>query len=159
VFWGVVGPFWGVVGIGGVFGGVFWLMFGLAGGTKYRPPTEARLVIHHDLMFGLAFGLAFGLVFWLSFWLSFGLGGGLLFGLTGGLMFGLTAGHASCRFACGAVLLALRRVFPPRPTSFLDWAYRAGLLRSTGGAYQFRHDTFQRWLTDHPTPPGGPLSL
>jgi hypothetical protein len=28
----------------------------------------------------------------------------------------------------------------------LEWARNAGLLRVTGIAYQFRHDTYQQWL-------------
>lgn len=41
---------------------------------------------------------------------------------------------------------------PCLPT-FLDWCVTAGLLRTSGIAYQFRHREFQEWLVRHPQPP------
>lgn len=45
-----------------------------------------------------------------------------------------------------------RRV-PFRLSRFLDWSRSAGLIRVTGGVYQFRHREFQEWLVRHPVPP------
>ncbi len=45
-----------------------------------------------------------------------------------------------------------------RPARFLDWSVTAGLMRTSGIAYQFRHREFQEWLVRHPEPvdrPGG----
>ncbi|MFF5498006.1 NACHT domain-containing protein [Streptomyces aquilus] len=40
----------------------------------------------------------------------------------------------------------------PRLPTFLDWCVTAGLLRTSGIAYQFRHREFQEWLVRHPRP-------
>ncbi|MFB9435128.1 NACHT domain-containing protein [Streptomyces showdoensis] len=45
----------------------------------------------------------------------------------------------------------LRRL-PLRLARFLDWSVAAGLLRTSGAAYQFRHREFQEWLVRHPAP-------
>jgi hypothetical protein len=86
----------------------------------------------------------FGLWFesWFDPW--FELTGGLLSGLAFGLM-SLSSGAwlvyilASCR-------LAASRKLPLRLMDFLDDAYRLGLLRTTGPAYQFRHAEFRDHL-------------
>jgi hypothetical protein len=52
------------------------------------------------------------------------------------------------------VLLNHGRV-PLRLARFLDWAVAAGLMRTSGTAYQFRHREFQEWLVRHPWPTAG----
>ncbi|MCX5357797.1 hypothetical protein OG864_03570 [Streptomyces sp. NBC_00124] len=47
-------------------------------------------------------------------------------------------------------LLCLRHQFPYRLGGFLRWSHTGGLLRTSGGAYQFRHREFQRWLAQNP---------
>ncbi|MFE5791033.1 NACHT domain-containing protein [Streptomyces sp. NPDC056503] len=54
------------------------------------------------------------------------------------------------------VLAAHRPRLPLRLGSFLDRCVAAGLLRTSGAAYQFRHREFQEWLVRHPEPPPGP---
>ncbi|MDX3339895.1 NACHT domain-containing protein [Streptomyces sp. ME02-6979.5a] len=49
------------------------------------------------------------------------------------------------------LLIHFRRV-PFRLSRFLDWCHAAGLIRITGGVYQFRHREFQEWLARHPAP-------
>lgn len=44
-------------------------------------------------------------------------------------------------------LLCLRGQLPRRLGRFLSWSHEGGLLRTSGGAYQFRHREFQQWLT------------
>lgn len=43
-------------------------------------------------------------------------------------------------------LLCLRGRLPYRLGRFLRWSHEGGLLRTSGGAYQFRHREFQRWV-------------
>ncbi|WP_256986748.1 NACHT domain-containing protein [Streptomyces sp. SS07] len=49
------------------------------------------------------------------------------------------------------LLIHFRRV-PFRLSRFLDWCHAAGLIRITGGVYQFRHREFQEWIARHPAP-------
>ncbi|MFH8344288.1 hypothetical protein [Streptomyces sp. NPDC018045] len=46
-------------------------------------------------------------------------------------------------------LLCLRGRLPYRLGRFLQWSHEGGLLRTSGGAYQFRHREFQRWVAHH----------
>ncbi|AVZ75561.1 hypothetical protein SLUN_28490 [Streptomyces lunaelactis] len=43
-------------------------------------------------------------------------------------------------------LLCLQGQLPRRLGRFLKWSHQVGLLRTSGGAYQFRHREFQQWL-------------
>ncbi|MEV4236257.1 hypothetical protein ACIBJI_34050 [Nocardia sp. NPDC050408] len=61
----------------------------------------------------------------------------------------LARAKASVRYACAKLLFATGTSFTSAPGPFLDWARRAGLLRVTGAAYQFRHQSYQRWLASH----------
>ncbi|MGR4878074.1 NACHT domain-containing protein [Streptomyces sp. LARHCF249] len=61
----------------------------------------------------------------------------------------------------GVFMLCLRRgALPLKLGQFLDWSYKGGLLRTSGGAYQFRHREFQKWLatTDPPSSPASSSS-
>jgi len=53
---------------------------------------------------------------------------------------------AAWPYATASLLFAFTGIFAPRPAPFLEWARNAGLLRVTGIAYQFRHDSYQQWL-------------
>lgn len=55
--------------------------------------------------------------------------------------------RASLRYVAAKTAFRLGDRFPGKPAPFLDWARRAGLLRVTGAAYQFRHETYGQWLT------------
>ena len=61
------------------------------------------------------------------------------------LLVGLGSGPAR-PYATASLLFAFTETFAPRPAQFLEWARNAGLLRVTGIAYQFRHDSYQQWL-------------
>ncbi|MEU7767467.1 hypothetical protein AB0B25_20340 [Nocardia sp. NPDC049190] len=52
----------------------------------------------------------------------------------------------SGRYFVAALVFRLTRAFPSKPKVFLDWTRRSGLLRVTGTAYQFRHETYREWL-------------
>ena len=125
---------------------------------------DARRVIHDDLVVGLVFGLLvlgvclvlgalLGLALERAHGLHYPLAMGLLVGLVVGMVllgvtFGLSSAVVSGRHATASLLFGFTGIFPRRPAQFLEWARNAGLLRVTGIAYQFRHDTYQQWLTE-----------
>jgi hypothetical protein len=101
------------------------------------------LTILQVLLVGLAVGLAFGLV--RSGLLNLGgLMVGLVVGLPGGLA--MLSSGAWLSYILALSRLATSRQLPLRLMSFLDDAYRLGLLRTTGPAYQFRHAEFHDHL-------------
>lgn len=73
---------------------------------------------------------------------------------TGGMLFTFCVQTVTQRYLL--FLLATRRWtnrwLPWRLGRFLDWSYRAGLLRIAGPAYQFRHRELQEYLAKHPVP-------
>ena len=114
---------------------------------------DAKRLLHNDLVSGLMFGLLVALAIGLVVGLPFGLSSGLASGVIAALMFGLPCvlvgvvfAAAAGRHAVACLLLGLAGTFPARPARFLEWARNAGLLRVTGIAYQFRHDTYGEWL-------------
>ncbi|MFJ3903343.1 hypothetical protein [Streptomyces sp. NPDC090025] len=54
--------------------------------------------------------------------------------------------------AYGLFLATHARRVPLRLARFLDWSVAAGLMRTSGATYQFRHREFQEWLVRHPAP-------
>jgi NACHT domain len=102
-------------------------------------------VLAYGLIAGLATGLEFGglgygLVGGLVTGLEYGLGPGLMFGL------GLISSGAWFSYLLTSCRLAAAKKLPLRLMDFLDDAYRLGLLRTIGPAYQFRHAEFQDHL-------------
>lgn len=87
----------------------------------------------------------FGLIAGLTVGLAVGLAFGLMVGLAVGLAVGLT-NEAWPTFLLASGWLAIRRRFPWRLMTFLEDAYRLGLLRVVGLAYQFRHAELQDHL-------------
>ena len=79
----------------------------------------------------------------LPFGLKVGLASGLGLALVGGLSFGLATW---LRYLIGCWVARRQGKLPPRVGQFLDWAYRAELLRMSGTATQFRHRELQAWL-------------
>jgi uncharacterized membrane protein YeaQ/YmgE (transglycosylase-associated protein family) len=108
--------------------------------------------------------LVVGLTGWLAARLTggrlrVGLAAGLTTGLAGGLAGGLASGLAARRagrlvirsgawlsYVIATYQLAASGKLPLRLMTFLDDAYRLGLLRTVGPAYQFRHAKFQDHL-------------
>jgi hypothetical protein len=138
-------------------------------GLSYRKYRARSLI--ELLTFGLTAGLTVGLAWELAVrlvqvrvhhvilpvWGWAGLTGeptGLTFGLAVGLFFGLGWGltnGAWFPFLAAALRQTTRRRLPApwRVMAVLDDAYRLGLLRTVGPAYQFRHAELQ----DHLAPP------
>jgi hypothetical protein len=57
-------------------------------------------------------------------------------------------GRAWARYVMAVTVGFSRGMTPVRLAHFLSWAHRAGLLRTTGRTYQFRHRYLQQWLVD-----------
>jgi hypothetical protein len=64
--------------------------------------------------------------------------------------------RAWARYGLGVASYRRHGLLPLRLGRFLAWAHRAGLVRASGIAYQFRHAEFQRWLAADAAPPGNP---
>jgi hypothetical protein len=143
-----------------------WLLTTLAGcivlGLRRGAAGAARPgdPLRNDLLFGIALGLAGGA--WAC--LPGGLTGGLLttigikhtLGLWPSIVLALALGpiagisigsRAWLRYVITLTIEALPRRLPWRLNGFLDWGYRAGILRVSGLAYQFRHEKFRIWLS------------
>ncbi|MEU9319644.1 NACHT domain-containing protein [Streptomyces sp. NPDC048295] len=57
-------------------------------------------------------------------------------------------GRAWVRYVIAIAVGSCRGMAPLRLAHFLSWAHRAGLMRTTGRTYQFRHRDLQQWLVD-----------
>lgn len=145
-----------------------WLIGGLAGGFAFGLAYGLAIGLAVGLAFGLsggfAVGLSGGLAVGLAFGLAVGLAGVLAVGLEDadaftlmvGLVIGLLAwaasgftvrpaGLAAARYLM--TLVCMKRRLPLRLGRFLDWCYTdAGLIRTAGIAYQFRHRELQNHL-------------
>jgi hypothetical protein len=126
--------------VGLTAGLVFGLMAAAAVGLWSSLQGGAALVA---IAYGVAVGLAINLAAGVTFGLAAGLAGG-------SVTFGLAAGIAGTRYL--ALLLCTRGRLPLRLGSFLQWCYHAGLIRTAGIAYQFRHRELQDYLARHPVP-------
>jgi hypothetical protein len=118
--------------------------------------------LRNDLYFGCALGVSSGTVYGLAFGLIGDPFGGFTGTLTSGVAFGIVAGpmlfaKAWTRYAVALVLAARSGLLPLRFGHFLDWAYRAGIMRVSGNAYQFRHSELRDWLQRAPRPPATPV--
>jgi hypothetical protein len=80
-------------------------------------------------------------------WLSVPVWAVLILGLSAGLAAGLGTVAATWRRYL-ALLICTRGRLPWRLASFLRWAHAAGLLRTAGRSYEFRHRRLLDWLTD-----------
>ncbi|MFJ8745821.1 hypothetical protein ACIRL2_41495 [Embleya sp. NPDC127516] len=147
----------GIGGVaGGIAGGILCVLLDLCGFTsddhtlrRKGPRDPVRL----DLVSGLVIGTMGGLIYGLAFGLVFGTGVGVAIGATIGPAIACVFGEAGHRYI--AFLMCVRRGphrLPWRLGRFLHRADEAGLLRTTGIAYQFRHRELQDWLAHHPTP-------
>jgi len=105
---------------------------------------------------GLAASFALGLEVRLKLGLEVGVASALLAGLASALVVGLVSArvvgltlmssHAWISYIVTSCQLAAAGKLPLRIMDFLDDAYRLGLLRTTGPAFQFRHAEFHDHL-------------
>jgi hypothetical protein len=121
----------------------------MAGEMEPRDAATPRTVIGEAAACCLVGALAAGLAGGLAGASLDGLPGGLATGIAAAVAAGLGGGEAR-RYI--VFLMCSHRRLPFRLARFLDWSCKAGLLRHSGPAYQFRHRELQRWLTENPTP-------
>ncbi|WP_141955440.1 NACHT domain-containing protein [Actinoallomurus bryophytorum] len=149
------------IGLAGGFAGGLAVGLAAAFSDPSPEPVSPQDVIHADGRFGLTLGLTFGLPSGLVVGLVVGLTVGFASGLVGGLVGGLTGGltgwlalgsNVWLRYHICVVVSASRGRTPLRFGAFLEWAYRADVLRVSGVAYQFRHRQLQDWLTPRTRP-------
>lgn len=141
---------------GQAVGSAFWLVVGLAAGLaiglagqegSFRLASRPTSVMSQNAAYFLAVGLVVGLVVGLAVGLVVGPAFGLAVGLGVGLAVGLVAGlDVWIRYVLSCRLARRHGLLPPRVGLFLDWAYKANLLRMSGIAGQFRHRELQDWL-------------
>ncbi|WP_113704312.1 NACHT domain-containing protein [Nonomuraea lactucae] len=115
--------------------------------------TDPRDVLRADLTLRIIGSLAFSLVVGLVFWFLEGIVASVAAWLVLGSLTLLVNGLVGVRYV---TLLACtrrwsRNPLPWRLGRFLHWAHGAGLVRTAGIAYQFRHREVQDYLAAHPT--------
>ncbi|WP_157514431.1 NACHT domain-containing protein [Nocardia concava] len=74
-------------------------------------------------------------------------------GIWAGFFAWYSIGFAGQRHLAASMIFKMSGEFSSRPSEFLDWARRAGILRANGIAYEFRHLMFQQWLAEDRTGP------
>lgn len=136
------------VGIWFMLGLAQGLMGGLGDSAALTEAVTPRLTLGNDKRFTILFGCVV-LVFAALGGIIMGTFGdiavmpmtgslsGLVFAVPGGLWF---------RFVVARHLFAARRQLPVSLMLFLEDAYRLGVLRQVGAAYQFRHARLQEHL-------------
>ncbi|MGI5221357.1 NACHT domain-containing protein [Nocardia sp. CA-290969] len=144
------------------FGPVIAIVVRLASQLPHkRPLLDERRAIRDDALVGISLASVIGVFLTLMFTLLYlvvveASADSLIrlppVGLTYILFAALFISPASMRYLCAKLIFALDSTFSRRPGPFLEWARDAGLLRVTGEAYQFRHQTYQQWLTTRPAP-------
>jgi hypothetical protein len=123
---------------------------------------------------GLIGGLSYGRVGAICYALAVTIAGGLadgpvhISGLGHGLSYGITFGcgiavitllpRAWGRYSANRMCLALLGHLPWQPMAFLADAHRRGVLRQSGGVYQFRHARLQHHLAQRHRKPQGKQS-
>lgn len=136
---------------------------GLLAGSRrdaWNPVASPSDALRHSLRTAAASGFMIGLLSGVLAWLTRDLRGladltiaewsirAFAVGTTAGIAFALLySAQVWIRSLIGNASAATRGLLPWRLTPFLDWACQAGLLRVSGGAYQFRHRELQDWLT------------
>ena len=136
--------------LGLLAGLVTWVTGGFSLAEK---PTS---VMRQNAAFWLACGLAMTLAVWLLTTRAARIYGeapalvsGLAIGLGVGLIILMIGLVVWVRYMLGCWLARRQGLLPRRVGRFLDWAYKAKLLRMSGTAIQFRHRELQEWLSLH----------
>ncbi|MEU5366691.1 NACHT domain-containing protein [Streptomyces sp. NPDC005925] len=115
-----------------------------------RQLTLAEMYQEHGPLYGFTSGTAADLLH--TFHVEYATVLGCAAGLMEALVFGVALGAGAwTRYAIAVTISSVRSGLPLRLDAFLDWAYRAGILRISGISYQFRHLELQEWLLQNPS--------
>ncbi|GII82282.1 SARP family transcriptional regulator [Sphaerisporangium siamense] len=146
LFYATAYTFSGDVRLIPVLGGVFDLELAVPAGVAAALLGRSLFGRVGAVTYGLAGAAVGGQVMATTSTFAFGLVVGHLFGLAVAL--GVTSSRAWGAFTVTRVWLALTGRAPLRLIRFLDDAHRRGVLRQTGGVYQFRHARLQDHLAN-----------
>lgn len=141
---------------GAGYGGAVGLAYGLVSASimclsmnSHAPRTDPGSPLRGDLVGGLVAGALFGTTTGLVYRLVADPGAALATGLASGLALGF-GGRAWTRYTI--FRLHVRGRLPWKLASFLRRCQQAGLLRTAGPAWQFRHRELQEHLAVAPPP-------
>jgi NACHT domain len=136
---------------GGIVGIVAWRFF--RGVARDIPSTESqiispRMAIREDVVVGALTTVIFGALavpIMLNIFGAHKWGWAIGFAFAAGFAIGFGVRAAAWRRYV-AFLICTRRILPFRLGRFFDWCCAAGLMRTSGVAYQFRQFELQDWL-------------
>lgn len=132
------------------------LVFALQGGFRLVPSDESPRALR-DPRYPLVYQLQWAAVIpflsgtFVAVWAPGNVASGLILFLLCSHVLLLFLSPGVLRYA--AFRLCTRGQVPPHLTQFFHWAHGAGLLRLSGGSYEFRHRELQLWLAANPSPP------
>ncbi|MFJ8630872.1 NACHT domain-containing protein [Streptomyces sp. NPDC093568] len=139
----------------GVFGGLAMGLYATVDGPP-SPAARPGEVLRDDFLWSLAFALLLGAASGTAFGLTDGPAAGtvaaLVIAVWGTVGLSMSGARPGQRYLAFVICSRLRAKTPLRLRTFLDWATRAGILRKSGPAYQFRHRELQHWVAEHPVP-------
>jgi hypothetical protein len=140
----VVGPNYGImVGIGGTALCVITLARTAHDPAVTQSPTA---ILRKDMLANFVFGVAYGVMQVAILMDLVGLAMSICFGMA--YVVGSVVSSVMARYLI-AVYVGWRTFgLPLRFASFLTWATQAGLLRTSGVGYQFRHEGLNRYLLE-----------
>ncbi len=134
---------------------------GLLGGIVRAISPQHILV--NDFIFGAVFGLGVSIAAALPSGLTGGIAtplhlkthlttpGSAILALVIAMLGGIILGsHSWTRYMLMLMLIAPGKKVPLQFSYFIAWCYRAGLLRVSGVAYEFRHQELRKYLQGFP---------
>ncbi|MFC8461117.1 NACHT domain-containing protein [Streptomyces sp. NPDC057242] len=129
--------------------GVALALIGCLTANSQVPRTDPGSLLRGDLAAALTTGALLGTTTWLVYGLIADPVAALATGLASGLVFGF-GGRAWTRYT--VFRLHILRLLPWRLAGFLRQCQQAGLLRTAGPGWQFRHRELQEHLATPPPP-------
>jgi hypothetical protein len=116
--------------------------------TRVLPASSPRNPLRNDMRLSVTSGLSGTFALGLAFSHYLGPTAGWPLAISYAALVGLTVASAPWRRYLSLLICTYGRL-PWRLGRFLGWADDAGILRTSGIAYQFRHRELQDWLAGH----------